>query len=294
MRPSIWIGSFGSADEWARASAQRTLLDPVFDHIDDALLHPRRVQTLHAWCAACATVRPLQFHWHFGDHDPDGSVHPAWTETGACTGCGLNSRMRAVVDFLQRSHTTDDSRCFLAEQVTPFATLMAQRFRHLVTAEYLGPHHAPGSVHTTGRPEAGGREIRHEDITRLSLDSDSLDLVLTQDVFEHIPDFVAAFRQCHRVLRPGGRMVFTVPFFPQQLHTEVRATVGTDGSITHLLEPEVHGNPVGDGSLCFQHFGWDLLDHLRQAGFERATAHTYWGPWQGHVGGPSFVFEAQR
>jgi hypothetical protein len=35
------------------------------------------------------------------------------------------------------------------------------------------------------------------------------------------------------------------------------------------MEPEIHGNPVDEtGSLVFQTFGWQLLDDLREAGFE--------------------------
>jgi hypothetical protein len=87
--------------------------------------------------------------------------------------------------------------------------------------------------------------------------------------------------------------VFTIPFFPEAMHTEPRASVDSDGTVTHLLPPEIHGNPLGDGSLCFRHFGWDVLDDLRDAGFALAAAHAYWGPWQGHLGFPFFVFEAR-
>jgi hypothetical protein len=62
--------------------------------------------------------------------------------------------------------------------------------------------------------------------------------------------------------------------------------------VQHVEPPEIHGNPLGGGSLCFQHFGWDILDRLRAAGFATAAAHAYRGAWQGHFHGPSFVFEA--
>ena len=36
--------------------------------------------------------------------------------------------------------------------------------------------------------------------------------------------------------------------------------------------PEYHGDPLGGGVLCFHHFGWDLLDAMRECGFAEAEA----------------------
>jgi len=289
MMPSIWLEVLHGHDDWVATAHDRRVRDQVLDSIDDCLLSTRQVSVRRAWCAACRTVTEMQFHWHYGAIEPDGSVHPAWTETGGCSGCGLNSRMRATIALLDERTALHDGDCFLAEQVTPTYDLLRHRFRSLVGAEFLADDLASGSLVVRD-----GVELRHEDLTRLSFDDASFDLVVTQDVFEHIPVPTRAFSECWRVLRPGGRLIFTIPFFPDLTTTAVRATVAEDGSVTHLEPPEVHGNPLGGGSLCFQHFGWDLLDMLRSAGFDQAVAHTYWGPWQGHVGPPSFVFEATR
>lgn len=41
----------------------------------------------------------------------------------------------------------------------------------------------------------------------------SFDAVIALDVFEHLPDDEASFRECLRVLRPGGVLVLSVPAF---------------------------------------------------------------------------------
>lgn len=282
--PSIWVGTYRSGQEWA-ADTGRLALARVVDSIDDRMLTSRHPTLLQAWCAACEAVTSMTVAWHFGQTEPDGSVHPAWTETGNCNVCGLNSRMRALVDMLRDRPL--DGPAYVAERVTVSFPVFQRLFPELTGSEFLGADHALGGTSTLG-----GVDARHEDLTRLTFADASFATIVTQDVFEHVPDYRTAFAEARRVLRPGGRMVFTIPFFPDLPTTEVRAQFLDDGSITHLLPPEVHGNPVGEGSLCFQHFGWDILDSLRTAGFADAVAHAYWGPWQGHLGFPFFVFTA--
>ncbi len=74
-----------------------------------------------------------------------------------------------------------------------------------------------------------------------------------------------------------------------------RAGIKEDGSIEHYYPGEYHGNPVSsEGSLCFQNFGWDILSVLKEEGFSESVASLYWGPWQGHLGIPFFVFCAVK
>jgi hypothetical protein len=119
--------------------------------------------------------------------------------------------------------------------------------------------------------------------------------MITLDVFEHIPDYSKAFRESFRILSPNGYLIFTIPFFFDREKTIIRATIDNTGEINHILPAEIHGNPVSNnGSLCFQNFGWDILGGLKHAGFSDAKASLYWGPWQGHLGYPFFVFSAHK
>ncbi len=61
-----------------------------------------------------------------------------------------------------------------------------------------------------GPVEKGGMRA---DLLRLPLLSGSVGTLLARDVLEHVDD-KAALREAHRVLRPGGHLVITVPGWP--------------------------------------------------------------------------------
>ena len=50
------------------------------------------------------------------------------------------------------------------------------------------------------------------DITAIPEADGSFDAVLCSEVFEHLPDPIAALREFARLLRPGGRLILTAPF----------------------------------------------------------------------------------
>lgn len=289
--PSIWLGEFSSKAEFDRYIKDHRVVLRLMLDMDDRLISDRHCFNFNAWCAACEDVTSMLMTWRHSSIDGSGSVQPAWTEVNVCHRCGLNSRMRALIEALTRRYSTSgDASIYLAESVTPAFSAIKARFPNVVGSEYLGKDYKPGDEIFS---ESLGRTLRHEDMTCLSFPDQSFDLVITQDVFEHIPDYQKAFIECARILKPGGRLLFTIPFFSILEETRRRASIGPDGSLLHIEPPEIHGNPVnGEGSLCFQNFGWSILDNLKAAGFKESKALLYWGPWAGHMGGPFFVFSS--
>ena len=85
-------------------------------------------------------------------------------------------------------------------------------------------------------------------------------IVSTNEVLEHAPSIDAALAEIYRALRPGGWHIGTAPFAMGQ-HEFIRKAKLEGGNVTHLTEPEYHGNPVDErGSLVFEipgvgHFG---------------------------------------
>ena len=200
-----------------------------------------------------------------------------------CPGCGLNNRQRFTAALLAALRP---DATYLQEQVTAFHGWAAGELPGVVGSEYLGDEMASGTV-------VDG--VRHEDALALSFADAAFDAIVSNDVLEHVPDAPRAFAEAARVLRPGGLLVFSVPFHADRDAVVRRAEI-RDGELVHLDEPQYHGNPVGDGrSLVFYDYGWDLLALCRDAGFADAWAIGYWSAMLGHLGGGlQTVFAARR
>ncbi|MFH1278407.1 MAG: class I SAM-dependent methyltransferase [Candidatus Eisenbacteria bacterium] len=152
-----------------------------------------------------------------------------------------------------------------------------------VCSEYFGDRYEPGAL-------VNG--VRHEDLQALSLEDGTIDLVLSSDVFEHIPEPYEAHAEVYRVLKPGGRHVFTVPFYQTEFLDEARTGTDDEGNMVHLMEPQYHGDPIREeGALVHTIFSLEMLVELRRIGFRPNLYHLY-RPALGIVGPNAIVFEA--
>jgi len=109
--------------------------------------------------------------------------------------------------------------------------------------------------------------VQCQDAQRLTYPDGAFDLVTSTEVFEHVPDDRRAFGEAHRVLRPGGFLVFTVPLMETGPTLE-RARL-ENGGIVHFVKPEYHGDRLRGrrAVLAFRTYGPDIVDRLRAAGF---------------------------
>ena len=94
------------------------------------------------------------------------------------------------------------------------------------------------------------------DLQNLNLADDSLDVVLTSHVLEHVPDTKKALSELHRVITPGGVMYVMVPLTAERTG---RPAV-----------PEYHS----DETPVFWRFGWDFADLAEAVGFTVSTLVT--------------------
>ena len=64
----------------------------------------------------------------------------------------------------------------------------------------------------------------------------------------------------------------------------VKAEQKEDGTVVHHSPPEYHGDPLRPaGALAFYHFGWKLLDEIRQVGFRRVEIGLAYDPFAGFI-----------
>ena len=164
---------------------------------------------------------------------------------------GLNSRKRAILHCLFRElGDPAQTMVYAPEAFSPMSRQLAQRLPRFVCSEYF-PDEAKRQRHPG---------VRHEDLAALSFASASIDRILVNDVFEHVPDLAAVLSELQRVLAPGGILYSTFPFATNRDEHLLRARL-VEGTVEHILPPDYHGDPLRpQGALVFA-IGVVVEDH---------------------------------
>lgn len=238
---------------------------------------------LRRFCLCCNETTPMRMDDAVSLVHADGTRTHNWRESLVCTRCGMNNRQRLVAKLVQQDALRFiRPSIYLMEQVTP----IFEWVRELPGAKVYGSEYL-GYGYTGGQRIDG---VRHEDVMNLSYPDESFDLIVSNDVLEHIPDPARALHECFRVLKPGGSVLATFPFHVTNETTVSRARL-VGRTIEHLLPPQYHGNPLSSqGSLVFRDFGWDMLEVMRVVGFAPAACEVYSSDAFGHLGPPLHVF----
>lgn len=107
-----------------------------------------------------------------------------------------------------------------------------------------------------------------QDIERLTFLEESFDLVITEDVFEHVRNYKTGFKEISRVLKKGGYHIFTIPFYFDK-NTLHRVDTSSKEDI-FTLPPEYHDSKRGK-VLAYRTFGNDMFKFLDSIGFETSV-----------------------
>lgn len=274
---------------------------------------------VEGFCIPCSKTVPFIVDGLAGG-SLDGEVFlPNWRERLVCPCCHMSNRQRLMAALVvQQLRYFSGKLIYLMEQTTSLYRWVVEHLtaQTIIGSEYLGEGYRSGETikawrhHTSWRNGTLFRTLRHkarlfysmirmggirqEDVTALSFENDTLDLIVSNDVFEHVPEPRKAFMECARVLRPGGLMLASIPFHNHYDFSIQRAEWGPKG-LRHLQPPVYHGNPVSvEGALVFTDFGWDLISCLREAGFSDVTVEAYASAKFGHLGGGQLIFRMKR
>ncbi len=177
-------------------------------------------------------------------------------ESLLCASCGSSKRVRLLADVLLEHYGSG------ARSIAGLVEEDAFRRLDVVELNAVGRMHAV----LASLPRLTYAEYPEQDIQALTYPDATFDLVLTSETLEHVPDVRRALAETRRVLRRGGRHVFTVPVDPRLERSRSR-----EG-----LEPVHHGRGGGpfalvtrrNDMLAYTDFGRDVPDLLREAGFE--------------------------
>lgn len=179
-----------------------------------------------------------------------------------CLRCRSIPRQRGIIQILKREAPKyRTARVFESSPDGPASDWLARNCSRYSPSQFFDD---------VPRGESTTDGVRSEDLQAMTLPDESVDIFVTQDVLEHILDPNAALREIARVLSPGGMHIFTVPIFPTAT-TLRRAEADSDGGIRHLVEPDYHGNPLGDGSLVIHEWGDDLVPRVEAVSGLRTT-----------------------
>lgn len=247
-------------------------------------------------CSLCG------FEGEFIRFHPDSSLR----ET-RCPQCGSARRTREVARVLLRLVNASTKRP-LCEQLSAFEDvhifeLQAAGPLHILLKDL--PHYHCSEFFPAIPPGQRNEEgILCQDATCLTFPDMTFDIVISQDIAEHIDDTWRAFSEINRVLTKDGTHVFTVPInegAPTKKrcgHDSFQATQsqqdgekegdrqtghswqtglggqgGQKAGDGHPLPPIYHGDPLNpEGAFVWWDFGDDLPQRLAQLGITASLA----------------------
>lgn len=186
-----------------------------------------------------------------------------------CSGCLSVPRERAVMRVI--AEVMPDWRNLLIHESSPADRGVSRKLR-LACGGYVATQFDPSMAAGQVCKQKG---YRNEDLGAQTFPDESFDIVVTQDVFEHLPDPSAAIREIARTLKPNGVHIASVPLIRKWSPSRPRARLNPVGVVDHILEPEYHGNPIDEkGALVFTDWGFDIAAYFQQhSGMDTVILH---------------------
>ena len=210
---------------------------PIFARVIDRLLAVRALVFVgRAHICPCCGWRLRTF--------TRGGFSLKQRHSGYCPRCNAKARHRRVWLYL-RDRTnlfTDQLRLF---EVSPKYS-MSRRLMRMKNLHYLG-------ADLEHRPNIALRM----DLTAVPIRSSSVDAVICMHVLEHVHDDRTAMAELHRILKPGGWALISVPI-------RVDRATYEDASI---VTPAAREAAFGE-TTHVRFYGFDVSDRLAAAGFD--------------------------
>lgn len=171
----------------------------------------------------------------------------------ACSGCGNNLRSMTLAAAILRAYQFSGTlkQFVKTERAASLRTLEINEAGGLSAILSELPNHKLARY-----PEY--------DMANLAFSAETFDLVIHSDTLEHVPQPISGLAECRRILKAGGRCIFTVPI-----------VVGRMSRMRAGLKNSYHGAPgQADGEyVVHTEFGADVWRYVFEAGFGSANIH---------------------
>jgi len=221
---------------------------------------------------------------------PDSAHTDNLRETILCHHCGANLRYQDVASVLLK--VANSKKLTLIDALSEFSEMsiyLLESYGPIYDKLCRLPHFTCSEFFEDVAVGSSKGKIRCEDVQNLSFPDEIFDIIITQDIFEHVAEPEKGFSEIHRVLKPGGFHITTIPFERSLDKNRKRATYA-NGEIVHILPPVCHGDAIRDG-LVFTDFGLELFDMMQDAGF---IVSKYETEYAGYRGGYNCVFICRK
>ncbi len=201
----------------------------------------------HGFCPVCAK-------------DVDFSSVFAWYRDHLfCKKCGSLPRERALMQVLNDYFPDLKDR-------SVFEMALEKRAFSLRLSSYIKNHSFALFDAEKEYQPSDNRNEKNVVLEQLDIDDNSVDIVITHDLMNHVLKPRLALKEIARVLKPGGAHIFTVPLVNKTNSTVRRAERLSSGKIKHQQEAQYWGSATKpDGPLVTMDWGYDIGNFILTA-----------------------------
>lgn len=138
---------------------------------------------------------------------------------------GVQSYLEMIRDTTEATRTAGESVLDYGSGDRPYEPMLRNQF-----AKYLSADYEPAKLKHTGRPDI------YLDNEKTGLETASIDCVIITEVLEHVYEPKKTLRELHRITRPDGFVVGSVPFAVGEHESPYDFHRYTSFCLTRMLE----------------------------------------------------------
>jgi hypothetical protein len=210
-------------------------------------------ETIKGYCPICGE------HTFFDSNLPIGAKGKR--NNFFCRSCKSSSRNRHIAKVILQCYNSDKNITSLINfaKKTSLTILnlcsygaihtALKEANHYYCSEYFD--HTPSGQYVNG--------IQCQNLEQTTYLNNFFDIIISEDILEHINDPRKACIELSRILKNSGRHISTIAVSLEKPRSKQRAKL-ENGTISHLLPPVYHGDMIREeGALVFFDFGKDII-----------------------------------